>query len=234
MSAIQTKSPLSAIQRRNMSELAQRIYHLTEGASVERLDRIFMESFKHPMNEASYEEGARITAQLLASQRTGNADQPLARPSTVCPECGETAPAHAQTCTIGNPKPPPATQPAHTEAKAQEVVTNSDFPESPYSWNLHAEASDGWDEQFTIRASDSETFIKKIEGIKHYLSAKGYKPAQRGARPQATSATNGETAPNCAIHKVPMVKRNKDGRSWWSCTEKLDDGQWCQYRPKQA
>lgn len=202
---------VSAIQRRKLAELYRAQTGCSEIDALRALDVIFMETFKHPVEQASYEEAARITARFLAEQRN--------------PQVQQVAPAIESK--------PPAVTPIEIKAESPSVPI-SDFPESPYSWNLHAEASDGWDEQFTIRASDSETFIKKIEGIKHYLSSKGYKPAQRGGRAQANAVTNIEAVPNCAVHKVPMVKRSKDGRSWWSCTEKLDDGQWCQYRPKQG
>jgi len=41
----------------------------SEAEAARGLDTMFIEAFKHPMTNATYEEGARITAQLLATQR---------------------------------------------------------------------------------------------------------------------------------------------------------------------
>jgi hypothetical protein len=40
-----------------------------------------------------------------------------------------------------------------------------------------------------------------------------------------------ESAPICAIHKLPMVRVNGRRGEFWSCHEKLDDGSYCPYRP---
>ncbi|MGB8647526.1 MAG: hypothetical protein WCF84_19995 [Anaerolineae bacterium] len=67
--AARPRSPISTVQRRKLMEL----YHSLHGGmqvEVEHgLDALFVETFKHAMNEATYEEGAHITAQLLAAQR---------------------------------------------------------------------------------------------------------------------------------------------------------------------
>lgn len=224
-----SKLPMSQVQRRKLMELDRGILGGTDAEASVRLDALFRETFKHDMSEATYEEGARITANLLARQR--EAKTPAARPLNVCPECGQVAPNHTPPCTIGFPK----AEPKETETQAETPKTMPQLlTESPYSWNTFVEAQDGFGEQFTIRAGSSDEFIKKIEGLKHYLTGKGYKPQTRGPRTNTTVApAEGENVPNCVIHNKPMVKRSKDGRSWWSCSEKLADGQWCQYRPKQ-
>ncbi len=61
--------PLSPVQRNKLTEL-WRILHGGEDADVNAgLDKLFSESFKHGIAEATYEEGARLTGQLLAELR---------------------------------------------------------------------------------------------------------------------------------------------------------------------
>lgn len=67
--------PLSPIQRNKLSELWRVLHGGSEGASFsqedvnEGLDKLFLETYKHGVNEATYEEGARLTGQLLAELR---------------------------------------------------------------------------------------------------------------------------------------------------------------------
>ncbi len=63
------RSPISAVQRRKLMELYHNLHGGTQAEVEQGLDALFAESFKHGMAEASYEEGAHITAQLLAAQR---------------------------------------------------------------------------------------------------------------------------------------------------------------------
>jgi hypothetical protein len=60
---------LSAVQRRKLLELYTNLHGGSEAEAARGLDSMFVETFKHPMTNATYEEGARITAQLLAAQR---------------------------------------------------------------------------------------------------------------------------------------------------------------------
>ncbi len=63
------RSPISAVQRRKLMELYHNLHGGNEAEVTQGLDAMFGEAFKHAMNEATYEEGAHITAQLLAAQR---------------------------------------------------------------------------------------------------------------------------------------------------------------------
>ncbi len=38
-------------------------------------------------------------------------------------------------------------------------------------------------------------------------------------------------APLCAVHQVPMVRVQGKRGPFWSCHEKLPNGDWCAYRP---
>jgi hypothetical protein len=60
---------LSAVQRRKLVELYVNLHGGSEVEALRGLDTMFIQEFKHSMNHATYEEGARITAQLLAAQR---------------------------------------------------------------------------------------------------------------------------------------------------------------------
>ena len=60
---------LSAVQRRKLLELYSNLHGGSEAEAARGLDAMFVEAFKHPLTNATYEEGARITAQLLAAQR---------------------------------------------------------------------------------------------------------------------------------------------------------------------
>jgi hypothetical protein len=62
--------PISPVQKRKLAELWRTLHGGSEGEAGEALDRLFSESFHHGMGEATYEEGARVTAQLLAELRT--------------------------------------------------------------------------------------------------------------------------------------------------------------------
>jgi hypothetical protein len=107
--------------------------------------------------------------------------------------------------------------------------------EAPYSWNCTAIDANGFSEMFTVRAVSAEGFYARVSQMKSNLLDLGYKPAPtRGtaASANAPTATN-EPAPTCGIHKTPMVKRQSQRGTFWSCPQKLDTGEYCPYRPKQ-
>ena len=129
-----------------------------------------------------------------------------------------------------------------TQTPAQVTINNkpSDFPEMPYSWNVQVLSPEGFGEMFTVRAVNENGFLPRVGRIKAYLTENGYKPmpARSGPAPAQAATAAGDPAteekpPLCIIHNTPMKRRSKDGRSWWSCTQKLGDGQWCNYRPKE-
>ena len=37
--------------------------------------------------------------------------------------------------------------------------------------------------------------------------------------------------PECAVHRLPMVRMNGKRGPFWSCHEKNSDGSWCSYKP---
>lgn len=63
--------PISPVQRNKLTEL-WRILNGggTDEQVTQELDKLFIESFKHGIAEATYEEGARLTGQLLTELRS--------------------------------------------------------------------------------------------------------------------------------------------------------------------
>ena len=45
------------------------------------------------------------------------------------------------------------------------------------------------------------------------------------------SSDNGDEAPICAVHDLPMVKVQGKRGEFWSCHQRNEDGGWCDYRP---
>lgn len=62
--------PLSPVQRNKLVELWRSLHGGGELEATEGLDRLFAENFKHGLSEATYEEGARLTGQLLGEIRS--------------------------------------------------------------------------------------------------------------------------------------------------------------------
>jgi hypothetical protein len=63
--------PLSPVQRNKLTEL----WRILNGGGTDEqvtqgLDKLFLESFKHSLADATYEEGARLTGQLLTELRS--------------------------------------------------------------------------------------------------------------------------------------------------------------------
>ncbi|MCI0477403.1 MAG: hypothetical protein L0Y55_14250 [Anaerolineales bacterium] len=61
--------PLSPVQRNKLIELWRALHGGSELDATEGLDKLFAEAYKHDMSEATYEEGARLTGQLLSEIR---------------------------------------------------------------------------------------------------------------------------------------------------------------------
>ncbi|HZQ11135.1 MAG TPA: hypothetical protein VFD70_31480 [Anaerolineae bacterium] len=61
--------PLSPVQRNKLMELWRALHGGAETDAAEGLEKLFVQSYKHGMNEATYEEGARLTGQLLSELR---------------------------------------------------------------------------------------------------------------------------------------------------------------------
>ena len=109
--------------------------------------------------------------------------------------------------------------PTHAEAPASATV-RATHTATGYEWML------------TCRADSVRDLVARVEYLTTWLADNGWTPATtRPAAPSSTTAA-GDPPPVCPYHDKPMTRRSRDGRSWWSCNEKLPNGEWCQYRPK--
>ena len=108
--------------------------------------------------------------------------------------------------------------------------TAPSFSEAPASATVEAYDSSGRRWLLTTRAATTGELLTRLPVLTGWLDDHGWQARTPG---KASQGDGDEPAPLCAIHKTPMVRRSKDGRSWWSCSQKLDTGEWCPYRPKQ-
>lgn len=217
-----TRTPLSPVQRSKLMELITAVYGVADDAAAAQLEELCRDEFQVATAAASYEQGARLTGILLRELRNkanSNDASPAPAPA-VHPTPAEPA-APLETAPLA---PPPAPTPMQT------IISG----EASFSWNTHATDESGWEEQFTVRAATGKELLERVGALKAHLTKHGYTPTARRSRPNVSSAdpADSEAAPLCAIHKTSLVKRSKDGRSWWSCPQKLDDGTWCPYKPR--
>jgi len=67
------RAPLTRFQRQKLNELYRELHGGDEKAAQAALETLFMEKFRHGMDQATYDEGAKITAQFLAEKRKATA-----------------------------------------------------------------------------------------------------------------------------------------------------------------
>lgn len=102
--------------------------------------------------------------------------------------------------------------------------------EAPYSFNLKAYDSSGFDVMFTIRDEDGTRFMTRVNRLREWLIEAGYTP-HRGAVPSVSPASNGNghaTDPNataCEYHGA--MKRSTKVAGGWFCSSKMADGSYC-------
>ena len=118
-------------------------------------------------------------------------------------------------------------------------MADQHFTEAPASINVKVTSPGGYEYLVTMRGFKVGELLDQAQKLEAWLGKHNWQPAKNGhSNGQHTAGGNGsvpaESAPLCAIHKTPMERRSKDGRSWWSCAHKLDTGEWCPYRPKAA
>lgn len=107
------------------------------------------------------------------------------------------------------------------------------WTEAPASATLRVVTPTGYEVLLTTRAGRMSDLLTQLTTLESWLVDHQWQAAPTGkGKPQAAQGDGDEPAPVCAIHGKPMTRRSKDGRSWWSCSEKLADGTWCPYRPK--
>jgi hypothetical protein len=117
-----------------------------------------------------------------------------------------------------------------------EVTPAPAFSEAPASINVFVQSPAGFTYQLTMRASKVSEVLTQAATLESWLTTNGWTPAPtRQALPTGNTqaSQSADDTPHCAIHNKPMTRRTKDGRSWWSCSERLSDRSYCPYRPKQ-
>ena len=104
------------------------------------------------------------------------------------------------------------------------------YGDAPLSVCINTYGPGGFDVQFTMRDTETETFTRRVTGLLGWLSKNGYRPkfgnGNNGRKPQAAqnAQTNGD-APTCNLHNKPM-KRSQHFAGWY-CTAKLADDTYC-------
>lgn len=112
---------------------------------------------------------------------------------------------------------------------------------NPATLEIEYISANGFTHKLTLTAPTGPAVLESARVAEERLLKFGAKPRTAQA-PQASPASSGAgETPMCAVHHVPMVQKSKDGRSWWSCNQKLtgeqaaligkNAGDWCQYRP---
>ena len=121
---------------------------------------------------------------------------------------------------------------------APPTVAPASFSEAPASATLRVVSATGYEVLLTTRAGRMADLLSQLTTLESWLSDHQWTPAPTG-RPtgKATAQTQAQDgpAPCCDRCGQPMIRRQtRDGsRSFWSCSTKYGNGQWCQGKPKQ-
>ena len=120
------------------------------------------------------------------------------------------------------------TTPVHTNGLTPQVWT-----EAPASATFRVTTPGGYEVLLTTRASKMADLIAQLATLETWLIDRDWKPA--GQRPQAPGNGQSEDeaaqAPLCGFHGNPMQKRQGRNGAFWSCSQKLPNGEFCSYRP---
>ena len=127
--------------------------------------------------------------------------------------------------------------------EAEEMIPTPDMPEAPQS--IHVDAYyKGFHAGFTIRKPSNRLVAvnettKLIEG----LIEKGYKPSWNSETNNGHTETpkSDPNAPICEVHNKPMSLKpsgiskatGKRYPAFWACSERMEDGSFCRYKPAQ-
>ena len=119
---------------------------------------------------------------------------------------------------------------------ATQPAAPASFSEAPASVNVFATSPAGFTYQLTMRAARVADVLSQAAQLEAWLTSHNWTPGKATGKAvpgDAANSVQSEAAPVCAIHGKPMTRRTtKDGtRSFWSCSERLNDGSYCPYRP---
>ena len=105
--------------------------------------------------------------------------------------------------------------------QAEPVVSPVTLPEAPASVNCHI-MIEGRQVQVTLRGTDETVLLARLATLlQQYPVAEPPKPPPT----QGTGEPVPDENPYCQLHKVPLKKFTKDGRTWFS--HKAPNGSWC-------
>src|SRR5712691_3206468 len=115
----------------------------------------------------------------------------------------------------------PVDAPVEAPVESQAVVSSVALPEAPASVNCHI-VLEGRQVQVTLRGTDETLLLTRLATL-----LQQYPVAQPPTEPptQSTGSAVPDDNPYCHIHKVPLKKFTKDGRTWYS--HKTQNGSWC-------
>ncbi|MBM4448988.1 MAG: hypothetical protein FJ015_07115 [Chloroflexi bacterium] len=121
-------------------------------------------------------------------------------------------------------------------AKSKHLPPLTPSPEALVSWSVKYWTPSGYDAQLTIRVGATAEDLKSVMGLAETalraMGERGCKPQIGKGKVESAEGNHEEAPPLCGFHKTPMVKRqSKQGGFFWSCPQKLDNGEWCSYRP---
>jgi hypothetical protein len=85
-------------------------------------------------------------------------------------------------------------------------------------------------EMFHVRCDDWKDFTRAVSNIQSIIPSEEPFPNDSGSVATTPQKASGIT-PLCPIHKKPMALRMGQYGAFFSCSTKLDDGTWCNYRP---
>ncbi len=148
------------------------------------------------------------------------------------------------------PRVTPSTQAGNTPStrgqalpalEAQDVpgVVRGLPPSPPATVEIEYISARGFACRLTVVAVTGSAALDAARGAEKKLVELGARPrpeprpvALPSSSAPAAAAAPPEAIPQCAIHHTPMAKRTgRNGQSFWSCPQHLDDGSWCPYRP---
>lgn len=122
--------------------------------------------------------------------------------------------------------------------------TATDLPEAPASATVKIKTPLGFNWLFTVREKDVASLIHKMKFMEEAFNQANWSPENGFTKNGAASNTasnqphNTAETPICKYHGKPMTwktgvsKKTNKPYAFWSCSEKLGDGSWCDYKPE--
>lgn len=86
--------------------------------------------------------------------------------------------------------------------------------------------------------TEALVWAKKIWGQLVRLPGKSFQSFAEGDREEihqdqsVVSTVDSEEPPICGVHNLPMVKVQGKKGAFWSCHQKMPDGSWCTFKPR--